>query len=282
MAGGTVLPALDGASTCRRVWMTRGRRPGVGTAACGWSQCEVALSQAARGSRRLLPCSLPREALPGHRRGHLLARQRVPPQPHSPEELSPSASCQDLAAGLPACPARHRGPGHSESGLTAQDVGWPLGGPEHSIRACRVTGQGHRVLGLLRHPVVPPWCHPRPPSAGQEQPYWLGCRLPGSSGRGAACPCPATGVAAVAATRTTPPAKGPGLSGPGGHGRVTAGQTEGVGCCLVRPNGQLFAGVCGRDQNCPSAGPAGGREERAVGVSSGRVWARSRFCLLKE
>lgn len=124
--------SLDGASTCWRVWMTRGRRPGVGTAACGWSQCEVALSQTARGSRHLLPCSLPREALPGHRRGHLLARQRVPPQPHSPEELSPSASCQDLAAGLPACPARHRGPGHSESGLTAQDVGWPLGGSEHS------------------------------------------------------------------------------------------------------------------------------------------------------
>lgn len=148
--------------------------------------------------------------------------------------------------------------------------------------ACRVTGQGHRVLGLLRHPVVPPWCHPRPPSAGQEQPCWLGCRLPGSSGRGAACPCPATGVAAVAATRTTPPARGPGLSGPGGHGRVTAGQTEGVGCCLRRPNGQLFAGACGRDRNCPSAGPAGGREERAVGVSSGRVWTRSRFCLLKE
>lgn len=183
------------------------------------------------------------------------------------------------SARLPCSPPR---PWPLGVGLTAQDVGWPLGGSEHSIRACRVTGQGHRVLGLLCHPVVPPWCRPRPPSAGQEQPCWLGCRLPGSSGRGAACPCPATGVAAVAATRTTPPARGPGLSGPGGHGRVTAGQTEGVGCCLARPNGQLFAGACGRDRNCPSAGPAGDREERAVGVSSGRVWARSRFCLLKE
>lgn len=246
--------------------MTRSRRPGVGTAAC-WVVAVRGGSAAGRQRlTELLPCSHSREALPGHRRGHLLARQRVPPQAHSPEELSPSASCQDLATGLPGLPYSPPRP-------------WPLGVRSNSpgcgmaaggARAQRGTGvPGDRAGPSLPQAAASPRCPPppHPPSAGQEQPCWLGCRLPGTSGQvWLGEPSLFVPLTAVAATRTTPPARGPGLSGPGGHGRVTAGQTERVGCFLARKNGQLFAGACGRDRNCPCAEPAGGREERAIGV----------------
>lgn len=56
MASGTVPPALDGARTC---WSLPDKEqgPGVGTAAAGWSWCEVAVPGAASGSRSPLPCS---------------------------------------------------------------------------------------------------------------------------------------------------------------------------------------------------------------------------------
>lgn len=123
----------------------------------GWSQCEVALLQAARGSRSLLPCSHSREALPGHRRGHLLARQRVPPQAHSPEELSPSASCQDLATGLPGLPYSPPRPWPLRVRSNSPGCGMAAGG----ARAQRGTGvPGDRAGPSLPQAAASPRCPP--------------------------------------------------------------------------------------------------------------------------
>lgn len=152
MAGGTVLPALDWASTCRRVWMTRSRRPGVGTAAC-WVVTVRGGSAAGRQRLTEPPSLLPPEGGASGSQAWTLIGEAEGSQRSCPQV--PAVRTSPLVC--PACPTHHLGPGHSELGLTAQDVGWPLAGPGHSAaQACQVTGQGHRFLRLQHHPVVPP------------------------------------------------------------------------------------------------------------------------------
>lgn len=154
------------------------------------------------------------------------------------------------------CSARHSqrcGPGHSESGplgvrSSSPGRGVPAGGARAPLAGDGAGPPRPQAAASPRSP-PPPGSRPRPPSAGQEPPCWLGCRLPGSSGRGVAgrafpvgatCLCPAPG--------TTPPARAPARLD-----RVASDvwQTEGTGCFLVRTDRQLFAGARGRDRNAP-------------------------------